>query len=183
MLEVLRPSLEQGRQWFRPVIEVPFGVVAWLRGEFAAAASHFEQATADLAAADRDQIDVVWFVPAEPIATAHLHLAWARLVRGDHTGAEAALAHAARRADELGFPHGPLMHGYTRYMESWIRVETGQLDRAAVLAADLSELGERHGFDACQLAGATLAGHRRRPGRSSAPTMSTRPGWRLTSRP
>ena len=29
----------------------------------------------------------------------------------------------------------------------WIRVEAGQLDRAAVLAADLTEQAERHGFD------------------------------------
>ena len=79
VLESLRAGLE-GRQWFRRAIEVPRGVMAWLRGEFAAAACHFEQATADPVVADHDQIATVWFVPAEPIATACLHLAWARLV-------------------------------------------------------------------------------------------------------
>ena len=104
VLELLRASLEEGRQWFRPVIDVESGVLAWLRGEFDAAAFHFEQATADPAAADRDQIDAVWFVPSEPIVTAHLHLGWAHMVRGDFTGAEAELARAACRANELAFP-------------------------------------------------------------------------------
>jgi hypothetical protein len=35
-----------------------------------------------------------------------------------------------------------------------MRIEADQIDRAAVLAADLSELGERHGFDVWRLAGA-----------------------------
>ena len=36
-----------------------------------------------------------------------------------------------------------------------MRIEAGQLDRAAVLAADLTELAERHGFDHWRLVGAT----------------------------
>jgi tetratricopeptide (TPR) repeat protein len=152
---LLRASLEEGRQWFRPVIDVESGVLAWLRGEFDAAASHFEQATAHPAAADRDQIDALWFVPSEPIVTAHLHLGWARLVRGDFTGAEAALAQAACRADELVFPQGPLMHAYTGFFESWICIEAGRLDRAAILSADMVDQAQRHGFDMWQLAGAT----------------------------
>ena len=68
VLESLRAGLEQGRQWFRPVIEAEFGVVAWLRGEFDAAGSHLEAATAGLAAADQHEIDAVWFQPNDPIA-------------------------------------------------------------------------------------------------------------------
>ena len=40
-------------------------------------------------------------------------------------------------------------------MEIWLRIEAGQLDRAAVLAADLTEQAERHGFDIWRLVGAT----------------------------
>ena len=39
-------------------------------------------------------------------------------------------------------------------MEIGVRIEAGQLDRAAVLAADLSEQAERHGFDFWRLYGA-----------------------------
>ena len=63
VFESLRAGLEQGRQWFRPVIEAGFGMVAWLRGEFDAAGSHLEAATAGLAAADQHQIDAVWSHP------------------------------------------------------------------------------------------------------------------------
>ena len=38
VLESLRAGLGQGRQWLRPAIEAWFGAVAWLRGEFDAAA-------------------------------------------------------------------------------------------------------------------------------------------------
>jgi hypothetical protein len=87
---------------------------------------------------------------------AHLHLAWIRLVHGDLIDAEAELVHAARRAGQLGFPQGPFSLAYTRCMECWIRVEAGQLDRAAVLAADLTEQAERHGFDMFRVWGEAL---------------------------
>lgn len=154
VLELLRAGIE-GRPWYRSVIDVEYGVLAWLRGEFDAARFHFEQATADLAAPDRDLLDAMWFVPSEPIGTAHLHTAWAHMVRGDLPGADAALALAARRATELGFPQGPYMHAYTKFIECWISVETGRLDRAAVLASELDELAERHGYDFWQLMATT----------------------------
>ena len=39
-------------------------------------------------------------------------------------------------------------------MESWIRIEAGQIDRAEALAADLTDQAERHGFDQWRLIGA-----------------------------
>jgi hypothetical protein len=155
VLESLRGGVEQGRPWFGPMIEALFGMVAWLRGEFAAAGSHLEAAMAGRAAADQHEIEAVWFSPSDPIATAHIHLAVVGLVRGDLTGAEAELGHAARRAEQLGFPQDAWSLAYTRCMEGWVCIEAGQLDRAAVLFADVSELAERHGFDMWRLAGGT----------------------------
>jgi class 3 adenylate cyclase/tetratricopeptide (TPR) repeat protein len=157
VLEVLRASLEQGRQSFRPVIEARFGVVAWLRGEFGAAASHLEAATARLATTD-DQIYAVWFQPIEPIVSACLHVALTCGVRGDLVRAQAELAQAARRAEGLEFPHGPFSLGYVRFAEIWLRIEAGQLDRAAILAAELIDQAERYGFDQWRLVGATEQG-------------------------
>ena len=108
-----------------------------------------------LAATDQHQIDAVWFLPNDPIASAYIYLALTRLVRGDLTGAEAELARAARRAEQLSFPQGPFSHAYTRFVEIWLRTDAGQLDRAVVLAADLIEQAERHGFDHWRLMGAT----------------------------
>jgi class 3 adenylate cyclase len=155
LMESLRAGLEQGRPWFRPTIETCFGVLAWLRGEFGAAGFHFEQATTDQAATDQRRIDAVWFQPTEPIASSYLQLALTHLVRGNLAGAEAELSHAARRVDQLGFPQGPYMDAYVRFAECWVRIETCQLDRAAVLAADVTELGERHGLDIWRLWGPT----------------------------
>ena len=154
VLESLRAGLEQGRRWFRPALEGLFGVGAFLFGDFDAARSHLEAARAGQTAADH-QIDAVWFDPSDPIALARIHLALTCLVRGDLADAEAELTHAARRAEQLGFPQGPHTLAYARFVESWIRIEADQLDRAAIVAADLSELAERHGFDVWRLAGAT----------------------------
>ena len=42
------------------------------------------------------------------------------------------------------------------YVECWLRIEAGQLDRAAALAADLLSRAERHGFIFWRLMGAFL---------------------------
>ena len=154
MIESLRAGLEHGRQWLRPVIEAGFGTVAWLRGEFDAAGSHLEAATGGLAAADQHQIDAVWSSSNDPVAGARIHLAFIRVVRGDLAGAEAELVRAVRRTEQLGFLQGPFSLAFVCILEIGVRIEAGQLDRAAVLAAELSKLAERHGFDILRLYGA-----------------------------
>ena len=47
------------------------------------------------------------------------------------------------------------MRAYTRSMETWLRIEAGQLDHAAVLAAEMIDEAERYGFDIWRLVGAT----------------------------
>jgi hypothetical protein len=155
VLELLRAGLEHGRRWFRPVIDTSFGVVAWLRGEFAAARSHLEAATADETAVDQHEIDAVWFLPEEPIATARIYLALVGLVRGDLVGADAELAQAARRAEQLGVPQGAWSLAYARLVESWLRIEAGRLDRATA--------GERARRHSCRLSRVAARLQPRRP--------------------
>ncbi|HZA11851.1 MAG TPA: adenylate/guanylate cyclase domain-containing protein [Mycobacterium sp.] len=154
--ELLSTRVGEDRQWFRPAIEALFGVVALLLGEFAAARRHCEQATAGQNTAD--QIDAVWFLPNEPIASAYINLALADFVRGDLAGAEAALADAQRRVDQYGFPKGPYTLAYARFVEIWIQIECGQLDRAALSVDELLDRSERYGFDQWRLVGATEQG-------------------------
>ena len=154
VFESLRGGLSDGREFFRPVVEACLGILAWLRGEFAAASTQIEQATADFAAADQHGIESVWFAPTDPMTLAHGVLALDRFARGDLSGAEAQLAQAARRADELSFPQGPFSLAFVRFFEIWIRIEARQLDRAAALATDLIEHAERHGFEVWALWGA-----------------------------
>jgi class 3 adenylate cyclase len=152
--EVLRAGVE-GRQWLRPAIEVLFGAVAWLRGEFDVAHRHLQGAMSDLAAADRHGVDTDGLLVSESSASVRLYLALVALPRGDLASAEGGLALAARLAEGLGFPWTPYMHAYIRSMTTWLRIEAGQLDRAAVLAADLIDQAERYGFDMWPLVGAT----------------------------
>ena len=156
VINSLSASLE-GRQWFRPAVDMLFGLLACLRGEFDAGCRHLEAAMVGVAAAEHHDVGAVWrFVPNEPVTSAHVHLALVALVRGDLAGAETELSVAASRAERLGFPQGPYMHAWTRFLDTWLRVEAGQLNRASVLAADLSEVAERHGFDIWRLRAAFL---------------------------
>jgi hypothetical protein len=159
VLESLRAGLEHGRQWFVPVIEAYAGLVTLLRGEFDTAAAHLEATIAALASADQHGAYLhhpEWYVVNEPLVYAHTHLATACFMRGDLAGAESEFAQAALRGEQLGFPARPYTIGYGLMLEIGMRIEAGQIDRAAVLAAELSELGERHGFDVWRLVGAGL---------------------------
>ena len=129
--------------------------MAYLRGDLNAATSALEAATAGVVAADQHKVDAEWSPVSEPISSGCLHLALVALVRGDLTKAEAELARSARLAEGFGFPEGPYMRAYIRSMETWLRVEAAQLDRAALVAADMISEGERHGFDVWRVAGAT----------------------------
>ncbi|MDT7722885.1 MAG: hypothetical protein QOE94_3896 [Mycobacterium sp.] len=153
VIESLRRGLE-GQQWARPKIDVLFGTMAYLRGDLNAATSALEAATAGVATADQHKVDAEWLRVSEPISSGCLHLALVALVRGDLTRAEAELARSARLAEGFGFPEGPYMRAYIRSMETWLRVEAGQLDRAALVATDMITEGERHGFDVWRATGA-----------------------------
>ena len=127
VFESLRAGLKHGRQWLHPVIEAGFGMVAWLRGEFDAAGSHLKAATSGRTggrpAPDGRGVDSSQRPDRGGVRLPGL----AGFVRGDLTGAEAELTHAARRAEQLGFPQGPFSLAYTRFVESWMRIEAGQL--------------------------------------------------------
>jgi class 3 adenylate cyclase/tetratricopeptide (TPR) repeat protein len=154
VIKSLREGLE-GQQWARPVIDILSGAAAYLRGDFDAATSAFDAATAGIAASDQRDVDAEWFRASEPIASVCLYRALVAMVRGDLTGAEDELARSARLAEGFGFPEGPYLRAYTRSMEAWLRIEAGQLDRAAVVAAGMIDEAERHGFDMWRLVGAS----------------------------
>ncbi|MCW2689794.1 MAG: adenylate/guanylate cyclase family protein [Mycobacterium sp.] len=154
VLASLRAGVGEERQWFRSWIDVLSGVMTWARGEFSAARAGLEHANEELAATDEDEIDAVWFMPHDPIATSHIHLGLSHFVGGDVTGADAELAQAVRRAEQTAFPRGPYSLANARFLEGWMRIESGRLDWAALLASGLSDLGEQHGFDQWRVVGA-----------------------------
>jgi class 3 adenylate cyclase len=154
VLTSLRAGMNAGREYFRPVVEAAVGIGTWMNGGFAAARAQMKAATADFAAAGHHTLEALWFAPTDPMTMAHGILALDRLAGGDLGGAETEVLLAAHRADELGFPQGPFSLAFARFFEIWIRVEAGQFDRAAALAAGLVDHADRHGFEVWALWGA-----------------------------
>src|SRR5262249_38754614 len=62
---------------------------------------------------------------------------------------------AARWIERLDFPQGPFMHDYTLFMACWMCIESGQLERAVAVSAEMIEQVERHDFDLWRLIAAT----------------------------
>lgn len=141
--------------WFVPHGQAGFGMVMWYRGDFGTSRALLEDSAAALSDLDVDVLDAVWFVPNEPIASTHTHLALARAVAGDLAGAEAEFAEARRRAETLSFPQGPFSLAYSQCYEVWMRLEEGRFDRAATLVAEMTTSAEQHGFDSFGFIAAT----------------------------
>jgi hypothetical protein len=156
VLEALRGGLEESQEWFRPVIEALYGNLACIRGDIDAARFRIESAATHFAALADRGVEMVWLMPCDPIVTAQLHLAWVRLMHADLDAAESELRAAAQRAERLSSPQGPYSLGFVGFMQIWILLEAGQLDRAAESSADLTDQAERHGRVTTSLCAATL---------------------------
>ena len=130
----------------------------WFAGSFASAADTLAAATDDLAEIGReDDVAAAWFVPNDPTAAMHVHLALARFMAGDMTGADECVAQARAVAASLDFPQGPWSTAYAGWLGSWMWIEAGRLEQAAEAVAELSSLSARHGFDSWELIAATQA--------------------------
>jgi hypothetical protein len=68
-------------------------------------------------------------------------------MQGDLAGVETAFAQMERRCEKLRFPHGAFTLCYGRAIETGIRTEAGQFDRAAELIQEVARLGDQNGFD------------------------------------
>ncbi|MCW2690654.1 MAG: adenylate cyclase, partial [Mycobacterium sp.] len=155
VLESLRAGIDWGRWWLYGAIEALLGEVVWLRGDFEAAGSHLEHVTAGLTAEDDHKIADFRFGPLAPIGVALEHVALTHLLHGDLAGAEAGLAQAARRVEGLAFPMGANTLASVRCIETWVRMEAHQLDRATILGVEMSTQAELHGLDMWLLITAT----------------------------
>jgi class 3 adenylate cyclase/tetratricopeptide (TPR) repeat protein len=142
----IRDRSSGGSRWFRRLIDTANGLVAWYGGNFADARALLEKATAGVKGTPRTDSGAVWFVPNEPVAAMHTHLAMARFVQGDLCGAEEQFSAAVSRVADLAFPQGPFSHAYERCYEIWMRIEAGQLERATELVNELKTDANRHGF-------------------------------------
>jgi class 3 adenylate cyclase len=156
IVESLRVGVDDGREWWRTENIGGSGTLAWFRGDFAYASIQLEKAATLMASRGHRDVEAEWFMPHDPVVLGLTGLAHARWVLGDLAGADEALTRSARRTDGLGFPQGPFSICYALFNEVWICLEAGRVPRAAELAAEMLQRGERHGFDQWIAMGATL---------------------------
>ena len=154
LVESIRGSLTGPREMFLPVNDFAFGMLAWFRGEFGYARVKMDTAALTLTEEGARALDAMLFMPNDPTAGLYTHLALSRCLDGDLAGVDAQLRNAERRCAEMPFPKGAFSLAYTRQAEVLIRIEAGDLDRAAHAAVELGAIGEQHGFDSWELAGA-----------------------------
>lgn len=130
--------------WFVQALNGSRGILAWLGGDFTTATAHFDIATSYTDEKYERQLAKLWFVAHDPVALAHEHLAWTRLIQGDIDGADRQLARAVERTEKLGYPQRPYNHLYAIDMDIWLRAESGQFERARDLVAQLIDQAHRY---------------------------------------
>ena len=107
VLDTLRRALTGNREYFRAANRAGYGMIDWFRGRYEPALSILEEAMAELLVAEpTNDVDAVWFVPNDPVASMHTHLALARFTAGDTKGAEAQLRLTIECTAALPFPQG-----------------------------------------------------------------------------
>jgi class 3 adenylate cyclase len=176
--ETLRDALGEERDFFRPQNLAGFGMLDWFAGSFASAVDTLAAATDELAQVGReDDVAAAWFVPNDPTAAMHVHLALARFMAGDVAGGDESLARARAVAASLDFPQGPWSTAYAIWLGSWMWIEAGRFDVADQALADLRASSAEHGFDSWELIVATQTAvleaiRALRSGTSGAATLS-----------
>lgn len=155
LLNALSDRITRDRPWSRPALASSLGSVSWLQGDFHAARGHLEQTLADQSAADPRVLDTAWWVPVDPISTAHLFLALTHTMSGDIDRADVELAASVARCDVLNFPQNAHNRAHTYFMEVWIRLERGQIAEAAAVVTELRKHSAHAGLDYWLLVGAT----------------------------
>jgi hypothetical protein len=154
LVQSIRLNLTGTRAAFLPINDFALGMLAWYRGDFGYTRTKLEVAARSLSEDATRELDAMLFMPNDATAGLYTHLALARYIEGDLGGVETGLASAESRCDRLPFPQGAFSLAYARQIEVLIRIEAGQLARAAEVAVDVAKLGEQHGFDSWALIGA-----------------------------
>jgi hypothetical protein len=158
LVKSVRAQLTGPRECFLPINEFGLGMLAWYRGEFGYAREKLEVAATTLTEECTRDLEAMLFMPNDATAGLYTHLALARYIDGDLAAVAAELNRAEQRCSEIPFPKGAFSLAYARQMELLVRVEAGQLQRAAEAAVELITLGEQHGFDFWALVGTAQQG-------------------------
>ncbi|WP_448623653.1 ATP-binding protein [Geodermatophilus sp. URMC 64] len=130
---------------FAPEVEACAGYSDFHQGRLTSAAAHLERAMAGFAARPADQtVTPVWSLPQDPVAASAAALACVNTARAE-PDAERWEREALRRAEEIGFPRGPISMALVKTYTSWNRRFLGDDDAARRLGAEVAAIGEEYG--------------------------------------
>ena len=121
-------------------------ILAGFRGDFRTARAEVERAAA-VAEDTSVEDERIYYGPSDPIGGMYSWLAFVRFIQGDLRGSETALQQMEARSHAAGFPHGAFSLCYGRSIESLLRTESGEPERGADVAAELSALAKHYDFD------------------------------------
>lgn len=155
LLDTLAARVGGTLEWSGPAFASSLGTVLWLEGDFTSAEVQLRKALTRSGTADPGDLESAWWIPEDPIAAAHQHLAMNRLLRGDADGANTHLVESASRAASLSYPQNAFNMASMHFLQIWGCLETGRLDQAAVHITQLRQLSEESGLELWRLVGVT----------------------------
>lgn len=141
-----------------PVAGIGKGVTCFFRGRFDEARRLMEGFVAHPWGATEGLPPTEWPLPNDPLAAVCAHLVPTLWISGERRAAYASGDRALQRAADLRFPYGPFSLGYVKSQLAMTRRLEGDHEAAALLAGEMLELGERHGFVLWSFAGTLQAG-------------------------
>ncbi|MCX6397948.1 MAG: AAA family ATPase [Propionibacteriales bacterium] len=143
--------------FWRPQNAASFAMLDWFAGDFVRADQGLRDAIEALYARDTFDTEAVaaWYLPTHPTVAMHVHLAVARFMVGDLAGADEHGQRAVAIAEDLPFPQGPWNAAYARWLLAWMLTERGEYDASFTLLAEVSAIGQQHGYDSWSLVAMT----------------------------
>lgn len=122
------------------------GTLAAFRGEFDKARVAVETAAGGLELTGAPQMEKAWYAPNDPVAALYAEVGFIRFLQGDLAGAEPYFERIESRCEEVEFPYNAITFCYGRAREALVRIESGQLDRAAELMGEIANCAEELGL-------------------------------------
>ena len=161
----LRPArqlAEEVRDWvdtahddYRADNGSAFGTLCMYEGDYTRALEHLRRSERLFGNQRlRDRTEQTWLLPFDTFVVVLSHLAHVLWIIGSPRAANQAADRAMARAATLPFPEGPFSMAYAKSYVAWTHNLGGHHQAAAQLAAELVEIGERHGFALWESAGA-----------------------------
>jgi class 3 adenylate cyclase/tetratricopeptide (TPR) repeat protein len=145
--EELRDWVDLAHDDYRADNGLGFGTLCFYEGDYSAALRYLRSAVHLFENQHLDErAEQKWLMPYDVYVLALTHLANVLWITGSPGEASEVADRAMARAATLPFPDGPFSMAYAKCFMAWTHNLGGHHGSAARFAADVLEIGQRHGF-------------------------------------